>query len=286
VTRSEWPESGGPSPDTPDKLSLATTIQRIGQRLFGEAWKATDPTQFAAEAPLPLSQTEAGYNERQRARQLLQTKYPKMELSPYQPPSKHHGPGKNHVTEDEWLLAYEIDADQRDAANRSRVVRRFIQENCLAGKLAGYVQDSNGIFHSLHHRAWATARAEVWLTIGKLSSLEAFGGWNTNEIPRHWLFFSAEDLQSIATHEGGPSMKVRTHAGGQTKFREFLRAEIDRSPKRKTLKKKEIEHRAASLGLSGRMADRIRTEVIRAFPEDVQAVWTRAGAPSKKITSG
>lgn len=87
------------------------------------------------------------------------------------------------------------------ARTRYEGVSLAIREHCAKGELASFVQSDRGDFTELGASIWNTRRFERWFRDGKLSSVDAFGGFNTDDTPKYWLFFDGTMLDELLSRQ-------------------------------------------------------------------------------------
>jgi hypothetical protein len=293
----EWADARTWPSDAPNQIFLARAVNRVGQYVFSE-WRDADPLArplTPSNDRLPSFLEDARWQHRDRAWRLIAERHPERPR-----PSPIFGSSKMRplldLSQEDWKLACDIEAEklverqkarepETAAHNRYVGVKEFIRENCAWKKLGAYVQSGDGEFHPLKPSLWNTDRFEEWFRSGKLSAVDAFGGWNTDTAPKYWLFFSADTLESLTGPK--PDQAALSTTAGRRGFKERLIALMLASPNRRTISKDEQIAIGTSdeYKLSARDASGVRDQALREVPDVVRKAWSRHGPTVSSVSS-
>lgn len=189
----EWPF------DAPEHMFLIRATRVLAKVMFGEQWTGAEPSIGWLDAPLPESPGAATLSCQFRAAELLAQQWPER---PVAKPPKDHPEDRLFFTPAEWGFARDRDnkrlADLRAAKDRMAAVVLEIRKLCAFRKLRAYAQSPHsGEFAQIRDSIWNTDHFQEWFRQGKISAVDAFGGWNTNQRPEYWVFVSTADLTSV-----------------------------------------------------------------------------------------
>lgn len=176
----------------------------------------------------------------------------------------------------DWQVTDSVASPISVAGKRFEKIKEFVRESCAWGTIVSCVQFPDGSFSKpIPASHWNTDRFQEWFRRGKLSPVDAFGGWNTNTTPEYWLFFTADTLEASLA----PKIEQeRPTTAGRAGFKQRLVELMEASPTQRTISKdRQIEIGIKEFNLSGRDASGVRDQVLREVADHIREAWSKRG---------